>query len=85
MTGRHYVGSAYGEKGLWQRWTVYARTKHGGNKKLEKLLKRKGSEYARNFQFSLVERCDIAESIDYIRSRESHWMEVLKTREFGLN
>jgi len=87
-TGKQYVGSAYGGVGLWQRWRAYATnaTKgHGGNKELRDLLKREGVEYAHNFQFSLLEVCDINASDDYIVSRESHWKDVLLTREFGLN
>jgi hypothetical protein len=84
-TGKQYVGCAYGGVGLWQRWTTYAKTGHGGNKKLRQLLKQKGIDYAQNFQFSLVEVCDINASDDYILSRESHWKDALLTREFGLN
>lgn len=37
-TGRQYVGSAYGAHGIWARWASYARTGHGGNHLLKKLL-----------------------------------------------
>lgn len=84
-TGRLYVGSAYGGVGLWQRWTAYAKTGHGGNKELRELLNREGQDYAKNFQFSLVEVCDINANPDYVISRECHWKDVLMTREFGLN
>jgi len=84
-TGKQYVGSAYGGVGLWQRWSAYAKLGHGGNKELRALLQREGGDYANKFQFSLVEVCDINASPDYIFSRESHWKDVLMTREFGLN
>ncbi|QDU39205.1 hypothetical protein Mal4_35420 [Maioricimonas rarisocia] len=84
-TGELYVGSAYGGVGIWQRWSSYAQTGHGGNKELRAMLKEHGSDYAHNFQFSLLEMCDINASTDYIISRESHWKEVLLTRDFGLN
>ena len=84
-TGKQYVGSAYGGVGLWQRWAVYAKSGHGGNKELRELLRGAGDHYANNFQFSLVEVCDINAGSDYIISRESHWKNVLMTREFGLN
>jgi hypothetical protein len=29
-TGKRYVGSAYGESGIWSRWCAYAATGHGG-------------------------------------------------------
>ena len=50
-TGKHYIGSAYGGEGLWQRWSVYSRTGHGNNKELKKLLNTNSKEYAENFQF----------------------------------
>ena len=86
QTGKQYVGSAYGGAGLWQRWSHYAKTGHGGNVELRKLLEQQQAhDYARNFQFSIVEVCDINASDDYILSRESHWKDILLTREFGLN
>jgi hypothetical protein len=84
-TGRLYVGSAYGGVGLWQRWGAYVKTGHGGNKELRELLRKSGPSYAENFQFALVEVCDINASPDYVISREGHWKDVLMTREFGLN
>jgi len=84
-SGKQYVGSAYGGVGLWQRWSAYVKTGHGGNKELRALLKKKGADYAHNFQFSLVEVCDINASSEYIIGREYHWKDVLMTREFGLN
>jgi hypothetical protein len=84
-TGKLYVGKASGGVGLWQRWTEYVKTGHGDNKELRELLNREGQAYANNFQFSLVEVCDINASPDYVISRECHWKNVLMTREFGLN
>jgi hypothetical protein len=84
-TGKQYVDSAYGGVGIWQRWVAYAKTGHGGNKELRELLRSRGERHARNFQFALLEMCDINASTDYICKRESHWKEVLRSREFGLN
>lgn len=33
-TGKIYIGAAYGAGGIWQRWSEYAKTGHGGNKLL---------------------------------------------------
>ena len=86
QSGWQYVGSAYGGVGIWQRWAEYAKTGHGGNVELRKLLRDEGSEYAGNFQFSLVEVCDINASEDFIISRETHWKNVLLSRDpFGFN
>ena len=84
-TGKMYVGSAYGGDGIWQRWTAYAINGHGGNKELRTLLHEKQVDHAVHFQFSLLEICDLHSSDDYVISREVHWKNVLKTREFGLN
>ena len=83
--GMQYVGSAYGGEGLWQRWSVYIKSGHGHNKELKVLLKSKGKDYYLNFQFSILEICDLNASEESIIEREVHWKEVLKTREFGLN
>ena len=84
-TGKHYIGSAYGGEGLWQRWSVYSKTGHGSNKELERILSANTKEYAKNFQFSILEICDLNDSKENVINRESHWKEVLKTRDFGLN
>jgi len=84
-SGKLYVGSAYGGKGIWQRWVAYAKNSHGGNKGLRTLLRKKGATHASNFQFSLLEVCDLNSSDDYVIERESHWKNVVLSREFGLN
>ena len=54
-TGKHYVGSASGEQGgIWGRWSEYARTKHGGNKRLKELITA-DADYCNNFQYSILE------------------------------
>jgi hypothetical protein len=84
-SGKHYIGSAYGQIGLWQRWCQYAESGHGGNKELKQLLVEKGAEHARHLQFSILEVCDLNTGDAEIIQRESHWKDVLRTREFGLN
>ena len=34
VTGKRYVGSAYGDQGIWSRWSAYVATGHGGNPEL---------------------------------------------------
>jgi len=89
-TGLRYVGSAYGEDGIWSRWGSYFRTGgHGNNKLLKKLLKNKtnGRYYARKyFKFCLLEQASSRDSEQYIIIREAYWKQVLMTRgKFGLN
>ena len=84
-TGKQYVGSAYGDDCIWQRWSNYAKDGHGGNVELKELLKTNGADYKYNFKFSILEVCNMNLGNEYIISRESHWKEVLLTRQFGLN
>jgi hypothetical protein len=84
-TGRHYVGKASGEIGIWQRWCSYAENGHGGNFELKKVLKEKGEKHMTHFQYSILEIADTHASDLDILARESYWMNALKSRKFGLN
>ena len=84
-TGKLYVGSAYGGDGIWQRWRAYAKNGHGGNKELKALLRVQGRDHVQHLQFSVLEVCDLNASNDYIIARETHWKDVLRSREFGYN
>ena len=85
--GKKYVGSAYGEFGIWARWAVYIGTGHGFNDELTKLISKNGVDYARqNFRFSLLEYRPMKTDDNEIIGRESFWKEVLLTRgQFGYN
>lgn len=85
QTGKHYVGSAYGGEGIWQRWVSYSSKGHGGNKELKALIENSPSEYVFNFQYSVLEVCDLNANNEYVISRENHWKEVIRSREFGYN
>ncbi len=84
---KKYVGSAYGENGIWSRWNSYIHTGHGGNDGIADLISNLGIEYCReNFHFALLEQRPFNIADDKIISRESYWKEVLQTRgESGLN
>lgn len=84
-TGCLYVGSAYGGVGIWQRWNAYAENGHGGNVELRQLLKEEGADHCLNWQIALLEVCDINSGADFVIERETHWKQVLCSREFGLN
>lgn len=83
--GKHYVGSAYGEGGIWQRWCSYASTGHGGNAELKELLTGKGESHAMNFLFTILEVIDLNASKDNVIARERHWKDALMTRPHGYN
>lgn len=85
--GKKYVGSAYGDTGIWSRWAQYIETGHGKNKGLRELLSHDDKEYARqNFQFTLLELRSMRVDDKAIIEREGFWKDALLTRgEFGYN
>jgi hypothetical protein len=83
--GRLYVGSAYGEENLWQRWAAYALDGHGNNVELRKAIEANGTKYALNFVFSILEIRKNTADLKEIIERESYWKDVLLTREYGYN
>jgi len=85
LSGKQYVGSAYGEDCIWQRWSEYAKNGHGGNIELKEILLNNGLEYRNYFKFSILEVCNMNLGNDYIIGRETYWKEVLMTRRFGMN
>ncbi len=84
-TGKLYVGSAYGEGGIWGRWSAYSATGHGHNHELRQLLSQHGSDYAENFQFGILESIDVRATEAEVIARESYWKVLLLTRMHGLN
>lgn len=87
FNGRKYVGSAYGDSGIWSRWCTYINTGHGYNDELVMLIEKNGIDYARKyFQFAILELRSMKTDDDTIINRESFWKEVLLTRGiFGYN
>lgn len=85
--GKKYVGSAYGDSGIWSRWCTYINTGHGYNDELVMLIEKNGIDYARKyFQFAILELRSMKTDDDTIINRESFWKEVLLTRgNFGYN
>lgn len=86
-TGRKYVGSAYGDDGIWGRWAQYVQTGHGNNIHLKKLLAHKKAGYAmENFQMSLLEHRSTKVDNELIIAREGHWKRLMLSRgDFGYN
>lgn len=96
-TGKMYVGSAYGDKGILGRWETYLTSASGfdrdekengkyPNKRLQEIVKKNGVSYIReNFQYSILETFTDDVPDEYIIARESWWKKVLLTREFGYN
>ena len=86
--GKRYIGSAYGDCGIWSRWSQYCANGHGGNKELYALVEQKGYDYVeQNFKFTLLEIHPMFTSDEAIILRESYWKEVMMSRnkKFGYN
>jgi hypothetical protein len=76
---RGYVGSAYGENNLWQRWQSYATSGHGGNRLLR-------DRDPKNFLFTILERVSPDMDVEDVIRVENTWKERLHTRSpHGLN
>lgn len=95
-TGKLYIGSAYGENGIYGRWKTYltcgfdkeeVEDVEYPNKQLKELVKQKGMSYLEeNFQYSILEIAPKTQiGKETVLQRERYWKEVLKSREFGYN
>jgi hypothetical protein len=85
-TGKSYVGSAYGDAGIWSRWSDYINTFHGSNDQMVSLVNKKGKKYIKNnFKFSILEIHGMFVSDEQIRERENYWKEKLMTKIHGYN
>jgi hypothetical protein len=85
--GKRYVGSAYGNAGLWSRWGDYIETGCGDSHELRRLIKRRGINYARTyFRFALLEYFPMKTDDAYVVGREAYWKDVLSSRgQYGYN
>ena len=85
-TGKLYVGSAYGESGIWGRWCDYVNTNgHGGNKSLAELIKMNKDYASKYFQFSILMLLPKTVTADEAISKEQLFKRKLGTNAFGLN
>ena len=84
---RLYVGAAYGEGGVWSRWSDYVSSGDGGNVELRKVIGSAGLDYCRrNFRFALVETLLPTLPDEAVATREKYWKNILRTRtRRGLN
>ncbi|MCL1979885.1 MAG: GIY-YIG nuclease family protein [Proteobacteria bacterium] len=84
-TGKLYVGSAYGENGIWGRWSEYVKTNgHGGNKTLKGLIENDPT-YGNHFQFSVLMLLQRTITPDEAIKKERLFKDKLGTNSFGLN
>lgn len=87
LNGRKYIGSAYGNSGIWSRWSCYMKTGHGYNDELREVINKKGFKYAvSNFRIALLEYHSMKVDDTKIFERESYWKRTLLSRgDFGYN
>ena len=85
--GMKYVGSAYGDTGVWSRWATYVNTGHGNNDELTTIIEQHGLEYARvNFRVSLLEYRPARTDDQVLIDRENYWKVALMSRRpYGYN
>ncbi len=82
LTGKMYVGSAYGENMILGRWQSYIKTGNGGNLDLKRLR----FDYIKNnFRYSILDIFKSKVDDQVVIARECWWKSVLMTREFGYN
>jgi len=85
-TGKLYVGSAYGEDGIWGRWAEYVATGgHGGNKSLRELVAQDGYYASKFFQFSILMLLPKTVTAEEAISKEQLFKRKLGSNSFGLN
>lgn len=85
-TGEPYVGSAYGDTGIWQRWSYYAATLHGDNVGLKLHLDAIGEDaYRERMRFALLEFWSMRTDDQHVLDRETYWKSVLLSRSLGHN
>ena len=82
LSGKMYVGSAYGENMILGRWRSYIKNGNGGNVGLSNL---NFSYIKENFEYSILDIFKSTTDDEIIIERESWWKEILKTRTFGYN
>lgn len=75
-SGKLYVGSAYGEQGIYGRWRSYASSGHGGDVMLRDL------DHS-HFEFSILEIAPLTLSAQEIIDIENKWKDRLGSRLFG--
>jgi hypothetical protein len=83
-SGDLYIGSAYGESGIWGRWRHYANSGDGGNARLRELIRR-DSSYPEQFRFSVLQILPKTMARDEVLQREMLYKHKLGTRATGLN
>lgn len=83
--GKQYVGSTYNTKGIWGRWSEYAKTGHGDDVELKKCIDSDPKYAEKNFQWCILETLPIKILPEQAIERESLYKRKLGTRIYGYN
>lgn len=83
-TGKQYVGSAYGNDGLWGRWSCYVDTLHGNNKQMKDLICNYPERY-HSFQFSVLQILPKTMTAEEVVAVEARYKKKLLSIPFGMN
>ena len=80
--GKMYIGSAYGDEMILNRWKSYVQSGNGGNKELKML---EFDHIKKHFRFSILDIFKSTTDSEIIIERESWWKVTLLSRKFGYN
>jgi hypothetical protein len=83
-TGKQYVGSAYGQRGILGRWNRYVQRPHGDNKRLKEIIANNPAA-AKNFQFTILHIMSLESSPKEVIECEQFFKKKLGSNAFGLN
>ena len=83
--GKQYVGTTYNTKGIWGRWSEYAKTGHGDDVELKKCIESDPKYAEKNFQWCILETLPIKILQEQAIERESLYKRKLGTRIYGHN
>ena len=83
-SGKQYIGSAYGQNGVWQRWESYVIDPTGGNSELIN-LKQERPDFYNQLSFALLEALPSNYSKEEVIAVEQLCKEKFGTRVHGLN
>lgn len=83
--GKQYVGTTYNTKGIWGRWSEYAKTGHGDDVELKKCIESDPKYAEKNFQWCILETLPIKILPEQAIERESLYKRKLGTRIYGYN
>ena len=84
LSGKQYVGSAYGSGGLLERWSCYVDSKHGHDKGIIDVICKCPDRY-QYFQFSILQILPKNITAEEVITIESLYKRKVLSKEFGMN